>query len=207
MDKDFLAYKDFEREKEFRFKDIDIWADTSNKYDHLYSEMTSDERDIVEKDFNNAKKSFNLDYLNPIKVKLEAANRNYKKQTGGLDYTGALFGRGSNVDNANLTLPASIRKDIDSFASNKTFSSLNQQDIKGIYDRLLFTAEAFESRGEDYRQNEEFMRQLEDFETFFNQINRSIQGDDQAKRNKFTSINSVDAYKDIDISKIKALLD
>ena len=192
---------------DFLYKDVEVWADASNQYDKLYSEMIESERATVQKAFNSSKSEYNKNYLNPLKVKLEAANRNYKKQTGGLDYTGVLFNRNRNVSNVNLTLPSPIIKEINDFAKDRAFASLNQKDIKGIYDRLLLMKEGYDAKGQDYRQDAKFMQQLQDFEFYFDEINLNISKNEQAKKNKFISINSVDAYKDIDIKKIKALLD
>ena len=63
-----------------------------------------------------------------------------------------------------------------------------------------------DAKGENYKENGEFMSMLYDFIALYEGLNDDIKESEEARRNNYKSIRSVDAYKDIDIEKISRLL-
>ena len=81
------------------------------------------------------------------------------------------------------------------------------KNLKSLYTSIIKDIEFKETRGEKWFKDGKIADALERFEQDYEELNLNISKDKDAKDRNFTSILSIDNYKDIDINIIKKYIE
>ena len=212
MDRLIMATQEFELEHASKFGDISSpesveaalhrWSD--DEYGKEFHELDDKEKGVALAGFN-ADKANDAQIIYDTKSKIRNLDLSYQDLSGGISYADKILNV-PKVNNVDKLLPQSILSGIKSVVNAPSFASLNANSLDEIYRKLLLRKENMDAKGENYKENGEFMSMLYDFIALYEGLNDDIKESEEARRNNYKSIRSVDAYKDIDIEKISRLL-
>ena len=107
-------------------------------------------------------------------------------------------------------LPDDIVDQVVQFQTNSVFAEFGGgktggKNLKFIYDSILSNIETDATN--KWHNNDKIFNALQSFYNTYNIINTSIRMSKEAKKSGFKGLSSGEAYKDIDINKIKKYLD